>query len=246
MNDVRKAIEGKILQIMNPDKSLKRPHNRLWMALLAFNLIFLPLDVATGLTVGYITRWYYGLFVFGAGFGTMIVHEALYSNAYASKWQKAISVFGFMTSITVTGLIGVGAIAVNVLYAGYDRELAGVVMAGGSFLTLFLHGMLFAVYYFVDSGILASQRASASMAEHDRQITQFGMASQLVDQFKILEGKLLTAYEKGDGDKMGAALASVTGENWLPAAAPMPKDVRLNSEVKTPVIVDPTARQGQE
>ena len=41
MNDLQKAIEQKILGIINPPKDqVKRPHNRLWIALIAFNLIF--------------------------------------------------------------------------------------------------------------------------------------------------------------------------------------------------------------
>ena len=102
MNDIQKAVESTILSILNPNKEIKRPHNRLWIALIAFNLIFLPLDVATGITVGYFTYWYYGLWVFGSGFGTMIVHEALFSNPYAKNLQKGISVFGFLMSITIT------------------------------------------------------------------------------------------------------------------------------------------------
>lgn len=218
---LKENISKKLNQAMNPDKNtIKKPHNRLWIALIAFNLIFFPLDVATGATVGYITRWYYGLFVFGAGFGTMIIHEALYSNPYAGTWQKVISIVGFVTSITITALIGVGAIVVNVMVAGYDREVYGAYMAGGSFLVLFFHGLLIAIYYFTDSGILAKQKTTSAIAEQEKIFQNFAFSEQIVDRINELESKLVGRIDKGDGVRIGEAMTNISGQDWTQPEAP--------------------------
>jgi hypothetical protein len=213
---LKQNLAQKLNNIINPSKDvIKKPHNRLWIALLAFNAIFFPLDIATGVTVGFVTRWYYGFFVFFAGFGTMVVHESLYSNPYAKFWQKAISVAGFLTSITVTALIGLSAIVVNVLLVGYNQELYGVVMAGAAFLVLFFHGVLIAVYYFIDHGIIAKQKTTSAIATHEQTLQDFRFAEQIVDKINELEVRLTKRIESGDGIRMGAALNNITGKEWI-------------------------------
>lgn len=215
MDELKQGIAKKLNGIINPKEENKKPHNRLWIALIAFNLIFFPLDIATGVTVGIATRWYYGLFVFGAGFGTMIVHEALYSNPYAGRWQKVISIIGFLTSTGITLLIGVTAIVVNVLMSGYNRELYGVGMAGTAFVVLFFHGFLIATYYFTDHGIQTKQKATAAAAKHEQVLSDFAFAERLTDKVNSLEQRLLARVERGDGARMGAALNNLTGEDWI-------------------------------
>jgi hypothetical protein len=213
---MKQNVARRINNMINPPKdALKKPHNRLWIALVAFNLIFFPLDAATGFTVGLVTRWYYGFFVFGAGFGTMVIHEALYSNPYAKFWQKVVSVLGFLTSITITATIGIAAIVVNVLFTGYDQDLYGVIMAGASFFVLFFHGLLIAVYYFADAGILARQKATASLANHEQLQTVFTMSEQIATRMNALESRLLSAVERGDGARMNASLKNLTGQDFL-------------------------------
>lgn len=213
---MKQNVARRINNMINPPKdALKKPHNRLWIALVAFNLIFFPLDAATGFTVGIVSRWYYGFFVFGAGFGTMVIHEALYSNPYAKFWQKVVSVVGFLTSITVTATIGIAAIVVNVLFTGYDQDLYGVVMAGAAFLVLFFHGLLIAVYYFADAGILARQKATASLANHEQLQTVFTMSEQIAARMNTLEARLLSAVQRGDGARMNASLKNLTGQDFL-------------------------------
>lgn len=213
---MKQNVAKRINNLINPPRdALKKPHNRLWIALVAFNLIFFPLDVATGFTVGIVTRWYYGFFVFGAGFGTMIIHEALYSNPYAKFWQKVVSVVGFLTSITITATIGIAAIIVNVLFTGYDQDLYGVIMAGASFLVLFFHGLLIAVYYFADAGILARQKATSALAHHEQLQTVFTMSEQIATRMNALEARLLNAVQRGDGARMNASLKNLTGQDFL-------------------------------
>jgi len=228
---LKQGVAKKLNEVMNPPKDqIKKPHNRLWIALLAFNLIFLPLDLATGATVGYVTRWYYGLFVFGAGFGTMIIHEALFSNPFAKTWQKIISVVGFLTSIAVTAIIGVAAIVINVLFTGYNQELYGAAMAGTAFLVLFFHGILIAAYYFTDAGILAKQKATAVMADHEQTLTNFTFSEQMVDAINSLEKRLVARIDKGDGARMGAALESVTGQTWISTPQQQMKSYNSNTD----------------
>jgi len=215
MNDLSKAIEQKILGIINPPKNqVKRPHNRLWIALIAFNLIFFPLDVATGITVGMSTHWFYGLWVFGSGFGTMVIHEALFSNPYAKIWQKGISVFGFVISIGITILIGVSAIAVSMGVIPVTPNVAGASMAIVAFVALFFHGLLIAGYYFTDAGFNAKMRTTSALADSDRMVTEMAMAQVVVTAVNQLKAELMTSVNKGDGAAMGAALNKITGDEW--------------------------------
>ena len=233
MADLKQAIEGKLIEIINPTQEIKKPHNRLWIALVAFNLIFLPLDIATGITVGWITFWFYGFFVFGAGFGTMVIHEALFSNPYAKIWQKATSIFGFLLSIGVTLVIGLAAISTSLLVEGYDRHLVGAIMAGVAFTALFVHGILIAAYYFVDPGILAKMRATSALAENERMVNEFHMAKIIVAAFNQVTAELLSSINKGDQKFMGAALSKITNRDWGlgDVDSPAPTDVvRRNSD----------------
>lgn len=216
------SVAARLNTFINPPKEqIQKPKNRLWIALIAFNLIFLPLDIATGATVGYITRWYYGIFVFAAGFGTMVVHEALFSNPFAGTWQKVISVSGFLLSVATTAIIGVAAIAINILVVGYDAELYGAVMAGAAFLVLFLHGILLVVYYFIDHSINAKQKATKTMADHESTLKDFAYSEQIVDKMNALEQRLIKRIESGDGARMGAALQNITGQEWVPSQPQM-------------------------
>lgn len=217
------SVASRLNTFINPPKEqIEKPMNRLWIALIAFNFIFLPLDIATGATVWYITRWYYGVFVFAAGFGTMVFHEALFSNPFAGGWQKVISVVGFLTSIATTAIIGVAAIVINLLVVGYNAEVYGAVMAGSAFLVLFFHGILFAVYYFIDHGINAKQNATKTLAMHESTLKEFAYSEQIVDKMNALEQRLIKRIENGDGARMGAALQNITGHEWVPTnPAPM-------------------------
>ncbi len=215
MNDLQKAIESKILRIINPPKQeVKRPHNRIWIALIAFNLIFFPLDIATGFTVGMSTHWFYGLWVFGSGFGTMVIHEALFSNPYAKIWQKGISVFGFVMSVGVTVIIGVSAIAVSMNIVPVSANIAGATMAIVAFVALFFHGILIAIYYFTDAGFMAKMRTTSALADSDRMVTEMAMAHVVVDAVNKLKDELTITVNNGDGRAMGAALNKITGSDW--------------------------------
>ena len=231
---LKNNVSKKLNELLNPPANqVKKPQNRLWIALLAFNAIFLPLDVITGITIGYITVWYYGFFVFGAGFATMVVHEALYANAYAKNWQKVISVAGFLASVIVTALVGLTAIVTNIMFTDYNREIFGAGMAGFSFLVLFLHGILIAAYYFVDAGILAKQKTASSIADHETILQQFAFSEQMVDKMNELEKKLNQRIDQGDGERLGAALTNISGQNWIDKAG-----VRLNSDVSQVLLKD--------
>ena len=248
MSDIGKVIEKKLVDIISPDKNkVKRPHNRLWIALLAFNLIFFPLDIGTGVTVGMASVWYYGLWVFGSGFGTMIIHEALFSNPYAKLWQKVISVIGFLTSIAVTLLIGVAAIAVNLLYSGYDRNLAGAGMSIVAFVALFFHGILIAAYYFSDAGFNAKMRTTSALADTDRMVTEIALAQVITNSINSLREDLVKAVSRGDGVAMGAALNKITGDEW-DLTSPQPGyTVRNNGNHPEPVRepANPQTARGQ-
>ena len=216
MSDLYKVIEQKLINTINPPKNeVKRPYNRLWIALIAFNLIFFPLDIATGVSVGMATIWFYGLWVFVAGFGTMVIHEALFSNPYAKIHQKVISVVGFLTSIAITLVIGVAAIYFNLAPSGIDRHYLGLGMSAVSFVAVFGHGILIAVYYFSDSGFLSKMRQTSALAESDRMVSEVAMAQVLATAIDNLKDTLVKDIKtRGGSASVGAALNRVTGGDW--------------------------------
>ena len=229
MSNQTEALKDNVAKWLNnrinpPKDKVKNPMNRLWIALLAFNGIFLPLDIITAFAVGVATRWYYGLFVLGAGVGSMFVHEALFSNPYADSnkekfpMQKTISIIGFLMSVFTTIVIGLAAIVVNLLLTGYNRELYGAAMAAFSFLILFGHGILIAAYYFTDHGIRSRQNATSALASHNQLMQDFALSTQIVDAINALEDRMIQRIEAGDGKRMGAALHKITGQDWIDEA----------------------------
>lgn len=217
MNDkspIRAAIEKKIVDLINPPKDqIKQPSNRLWIAVLGFNVVFFFIDVLTGVTVGVLTFWYYGVLVFFAGILPMFAHEALFANPYASKAQRWISGIGFGFSILAALSVGVMVVVINVLYDSTPtgKTLEAVAM-GLLFVIAVLHGGLLALYFFIDAGIRAVQNALTAMAANERKLNEIHMAEQIVDKSNVVIDKLAERQAKGDGALMDAAMQSISGD----------------------------------
>lgn len=212
-NGLAKAIEERLVELINPKKdAIRRPSNRLWIAVFGFNVIFFMLDILTAFTVGVLTAWYYGVLVLTAGVLTLLMHEGLFSNPYASKPQKWISAIGFISSVAATLLIGVFAVVANILTVDVvTLSWIEAGMVGALFVASLFHAGLLTVYFFVDAGIQATQNAMQALARHDNTMQAFKMAEQVVDVTKQIGGKLQTRVDMGDAVLMDAAMKSISG-----------------------------------
>lgn len=212
MDKLKENIAASLNSMMFPDNSkLKRPKSKAWIALAAFIVIFGFLDLLTGVSVGYSTHWFYGVLVFMAGFASMVIHEALYTNAYANTFQKVLSVVGFFVSVLSTAVVGIVAIVITLLETAYNRQYLGLGMVAFAFTVLFFHGIIIVVYYFADSGITARQTAAKNLAEQDSFLQSFAFSEEVVDKLNALEEKMNVRIESGDGERMALAMKQMTG-----------------------------------
>jgi hypothetical protein len=233
-----KVIEDKVIGIINPPKDeIKRPGNRLWIAVLGFNLTYLAIDLITSVTVGYLTYWYYGVLVFLAGFLPMVAHESLFANPYASKIQRWISGIGFGFSILSALSVGVMVVVINVLYDSTPtgKTLEAVAM-GLLFLIAIAHGTLLALYFFIDEGIRAVQNALTAMAKNEQKLHELGMAGQIVDKSKTVIDALEKRANAGEGGLMDAAMEAISGDEWRKAGnKPQQPQRGYANETQTPI-----------
>lgn len=217
MTSVSEAIEKRLVEIINPPKdTLKKPSNRLWIAVAGANIVFFVLDLITAATVGYLVAWYYGAVVFLAGFVTLLMHEALFANPYASNWQRVISLVGFGFSLFSTLVVGLFAVAVNVMQlTAQEAAWTEIAMVGGLFVIALGHGVLLSIYIFIDAGIRAAQAAMASLARHEDTMRNFKMSEQVVDKTKEMAEKLQTRVDQGDGVLIDAAFQNIAGKRLV-------------------------------
>lgn len=194
----------------------KRPKNYLWLANVAFNVMLAFLDAITAYTVALFTFWFYGVLVFGAGYGPMLIWEVLYVRPYASKEQKWIAIGG--TFVGGISTIGVG-ILVAILNAVNINNLVGVgtleiIIMVSIVVLASIHIILFGLYFFTDKGFLREQKHAMSLARHDdfkKSVQQAkGIAKELIEVGKELEAEEI----EGRGALVGAALKSM-GETDL-------------------------------
>lgn len=241
-----KVIEDKVIGIINPPKDeIKRPSNRLWIAVLGFNITYLAIDLITSVTVGYLTYWYYGVLVFLAGFLPMVAHEALFANPYASKIQRWISGIGFGFSILSALSVGVMVVVINVLYDSTPtgKTLEAVAM-GLLFLIAIAHGTLLALYFFIDEGIRAVQNALTAMAKNEQKLRELGMAGQIVDKSKTVIDALEKRANAGEGGLMDAAMEAISGDEWRKAGNKQQQPQRSFAEEERLAAIRQQAGQG--
>lgn len=213
MNEVEK-IRDAALNILFPKRDkLTPPVNRVWVAIVFATAIFGFLDLLTMVSVGYATRWFYGVLVFFSGIVTLIGWEFLYANPYSKGWQKPISVIGFFASVVSTVIIGLLAIVVTLVNFNISKDYLGAGMVGFSFVVLFFHAVLFILYFFLDETIQTRQNATAGMAEHQVRMSQFELTKSLVAKVKDLEGELSGIVSRGDESRFKQAHNALTGKD---------------------------------
>lgn len=192
-------------------KKVKRPTNfALWWAYIFFNVVVLTFDVIAAWTVYEITNnWGYSILTFLAGFIPLMMHEFLYLRAYANVYQRGISVLGAVVAVlTVAGvaLLSAGvnfAIASGINIASSASEIVILMLI---VISALLHGVLAAVYFYVDDGIRASHKEAETTAFHEMRMRNIRRAEQLLEQADNARKRKAQIVQKHGGADGKAAL----------------------------------------
>lgn len=204
---------NELLSMVTPPKKDKKPSNwALYAVLWVSNLIFLVLDVISGFTVYLITGWWlYGLLTALAGFVPLLLHEASFIRAYASNWQKWLSMIGAGLSVISVMLVGVAAAAVNVIGVGADAITIEIVTVASLVLIAGIHAVLFIVIFYIDDGIQANQRTQQAVAMSLQKSQMLAAAGYVL---KNAEGALVLkkALERQHGPQGAEALQAVLSQ----------------------------------
>jgi len=152
-------------------KQEKKPTNGLWLALVAFNFAFFVVDAISALVVGYLTFWYYGVATLLAGAVFMFIHEFLFTRAFNNPTQKKISIGGAIWAVLTILFIALASVMASltgflaVEYIPYfEAGMVAIIV-----FNIVLHGVLTGVFYYVDDGHNAKNKAARARA---RAITQ--------------------------------------------------------------------------
>jgi hypothetical protein len=160
----------------------KNPSNAgLIVALVSFNFAFFVVDAISAIVVGYLTFWYYGVATILAGAIFMGVHEYLFTRAFNNTKQRNIAVGGAVWAVlTILGiaLLSVVANLTGFLEAGYE-EYFMVFMVAVIVFNVVIHGVLTAIYYYVDDGHNAKNKAARARARAKTQ-TEIDDAAELI------------------------------------------------------------------
>lgn len=158
-------------QTIAEPRSEKKPRNGLIVALVAFNFAFLVVDVISAFVVGYLTRWYYGVATLLAGAVFMFIHEFLFTRQFNNSTQRKISVSGAAWAILTILFIAAASVFANLTGFGVAQYetyfLSGMVFV--IVMNIIIHGSLMGVFYYVDDGHIARNKAARARA---RAITQ--------------------------------------------------------------------------
>lgn len=217
---VSDGMKKRLEKLLNPPeqpKAEKRPKNNLWIAWIAFNGLLAFLDLITAITVGTFTLWFYGVLVFLAGYGPVLLWEFLYTRPYASKNQKYAAIAGAMiggfSTIGVGVLVGIlNVMKINTVLGSGTVEMIIVISL---IVITSLHVMLFGYYYFTDLGIVRTQKYATAQANHEDTLTSFNLAKKLAQEVLEFGAELETEVREGRGLIVGAALKKVGGTNIL-------------------------------
>lgn len=196
--------------VKKPTKSKKPNNAALWVAWVFFNVVVLVFDTIAAYTVYTITNNYgYAILTFLAGFVPLAMHEALFIRAYASKSQRYIAIFGAVVSVITVGVVALLSASVNfALASGYQiasaaSEIAILVLIVGSAL---LHGILAAVYFYVDEGIKAEHTEAETTAYYETRMKNIKRAEGLLDAADEARKRKASIIQKHGGRDGKAAL----------------------------------------
>jgi len=186
MSNEFEEVETLESMVKQPRK-VKKPSNiALWIAYVFFNVVILTFDIVAAGTVYAITKnWGYAILTFLAGFTPLMMHEFLYLRAYANSYQRWIAVFGAVCAVITVALVAALSAGVNLALAnGYNvasgaSEIVILLVIVGAAL---LHGVLAAVYFYIDPGIRAQHTEAETVAFHETRMKNIKRAEQLLEE----------------------------------------------------------------
>ena len=182
MNDTNKV--NRLLDLVKrPAQAKRKPSNfALYWAWLFYNAVALLFDSIAAATVyDLVGKFMYAILTFAAGFLPLLMHEFLYTRAYANAAQKILAVVG--AGLSVVTILGVGVIAgvVNVLgFTALSATTLEIILIVTLVLVSGLHGLIAAIYFFIDDGIKAKQVRAESVAYHERRIDDINRAKEIL------------------------------------------------------------------
>lgn len=218
--------KNQLLSLMRRPQAQRKPTNfALWWAWLFYNLVALFLDIITAYTVLTLTNLMYAALTFFAGFMPLLMHEFLFMRAYASKFQRGLAMFGAGVSVFAIIVVGLAAGAVNVIGISGMANPVILELAVISLIVLIsaFHGLLAAVYFYVDEGIRAKHNQAEAIAYHDQQLANINLALDLAEKVTSAAAKEDEFVSKfGDRDLLDEAMSQITGSVHTGQQTPTP------------------------
>lgn len=227
--------------VKRPQQAKRKPSNfALYWAWLFYNAVALLFDVIASITVyEMMGNLAYAALTFAAGFLPLLMHEFLYTRAYASRLQKILAVMGAGLSVVTILAVGVlagivnllGLTAQNAMMLEIAMILALVLVAGG-------HGLIAAIYFYIDDGIKANQVRAESVAYHERRIEDIQRAKEilaLAEQGAKDEDAIAAQY--GGMEVLNEILGQLRGDAVAPsngAGAKSAKDQEQDDDDEMP------------
>jgi hypothetical protein len=203
-------IESLESVVQKPAKNKKPSNVALYVAYAFFNLVVLVFDVVAAGTVYAITKnWGYAVLTFLAGFAPLMMHEFLFLRAYASAWQRGLAIFGAVSAVVTVGVVALLSAGVNLAIASGYAVVSGVseivilIVVVGSAL---LHGILAAVYFYIDEGIRAKHTEAETVAYYDTRMKNIKRAEKLLDEADKARQRKASIIQKHGGQDGKAAL----------------------------------------
>lgn len=219
-SELKSAMKERLLGLIRkPQVEVKKKSvsNMAPLALLGFNGTMAFLDLISGLTVGFLTNWFYGVLTFLSGFLALFLHEKLFTNAHANMSQKWLAVGG--GALAVVSTLGVGILAgiANVLQVTsvVSTSTIEIIMIISLVVISFLHGVVWGVYYFTDPSHVAEMKRIVNMAYRQQQLQGLADAKEDLAQVKAISAELEDYESRGEADLINASYEQLRGHSLL-------------------------------
>jgi hypothetical protein len=166
MDDLLKQKNELLEAVKSPERKKSEPSNfALYAALIFANVIFCLLDIISGITVYYMTGIpLYGVLTFLAGFVPLVMHETLFTRAYASEDQRRLAMIGAITGFCSIIIIGVMAGYVNIVGVSVAPQAAEITTIIALIMIASFHALLATWYFYIDNGVSARQQTAQAVA----------------------------------------------------------------------------------
>lgn len=236
MSNNQNKVKSLLDIVKRPEQAKRKPSNfALYWAWAFYNLVALLFDVIAAGTVYELTgKITYAILTFAAGFLPLLMHEFLYTRAYASGWQKILAVIG--AGLSVVTILGVGVIAGIVNITGITANSIALEIA--LIVTLVLvsggHGLIAAIYFYIDEGIKANQVRAESIAYHERMMGDIQRAKEIlgIAEISLNEQEALAASH--GSEVLSEVLNQLRGETHLRASQDQDAPPPLKPAQSTP------------